>query len=311
MQDPLPRLAVLARRLLSAIKRFEKAIQGQVEAVTEATEAARTKQGVPPTVRVIEGVEVRKNADDAKEDRKYQTRTFLIASLTLVVLIAVVAINAWQLYEMRKATEAAKISANAAKGSADIAKDTMVASNRPWLDVKPLIVSPLTFDNSGAHLTVQIETNNLGHSPAVRVSDSEEFIQVIIGLPDPWQDIKRLCQQADAQSALPSNRGVTQTIFPGISGRRERWSLTISPTEMNREINPGVRQPYLYPAIVWCVAYQADFSQVVRHTGYAWQVLRIDPKIPGGFGPIDPKNGPIPPENLAIVKYPFIGPLAD
>jgi hypothetical protein len=108
MQDPMPRLAVLARRLLSAIKGFEKAILGQVEAVTEA---AKVNQTIPPEVMVRaeltlpHGVEIRKSATDALFDRKYQRRTLLLSWFTLIAILAYAAISAWQLCEMRKANK--------------------------------------------------------------------------------------------------------------------------------------------------------------------------------------------------------------
>jgi hypothetical protein len=134
MQDPLPRFAVLARRLLSAVKNFEHAIQGQTKAVTEATEAAHTKQGIPPTVRVIEGVEVRKNAEDAKEDRKYQIRIFRVASLALVVLLALAAMNVWQLNEMRKASWDSGMAARAAVDQAKLIRQQLVGTEAAVLD---------------------------------------------------------------------------------------------------------------------------------------------------------------------------------
>jgi len=118
MQDPMPRFAVLARRLLSAIKGFEKAILGQVEAVTEATEAAKANQSISPEVMVRgelnlpHGVEIRKSATDALVDRKYQRRTlwvgsltFAVAALTLIAIVVYAAISAWQLCEMRKTVQ--------------------------------------------------------------------------------------------------------------------------------------------------------------------------------------------------------------
>jgi len=116
-------------------------------------------------------------------------------------------------------------SAKAANTAAETARDTLIASNRPWLDVRVAIVGPLTFDDLGAHLPVLVETTNVGHSPAIRVASTEEFIQELIGVPNPWQEIKRFCEQAGGQSAMASNRGVTQTIFVG-RPQQQRWTLT-------------------------------------------------------------------------------------
>ncbi len=198
-------------------------------------------------------------------------------------------------------------SAQAAQQSAKVAQDTLIASNRPWLDIQLKIIGPLTFDDLGAHLPLQIEATNIGHSPAVRVADEQEFIQIIIFNPNPWQEIKKLCQQAGGESALASNRGLTQTIFPGKS-QQQALTLTLSPAELNRELtfNGVSKKMHLFPAVVWCVAYTSDFSEVEHHIGYAWQVLRNAPPAW-----IDPKRGTVPAEKLTLYQFPFIGPLAD
>jgi hypothetical protein len=209
-----------------------------------------------------------------------------------------------------------KESADAARSAANTAHDTLIASNRPWLDMDIVPTGPFRFDNTGGHLLVGIATSNFGHSPAIRVTSTQEFIQVIIGSPNPWQEIKNLCHEAGGASALASNRGVTQTVFPG-KPQGENWDLSISNFELNRTIEgnfgikPPPRLPYVYPVIVRCVAYSADFSKETHHIGYAWNVFRRDPRVANGIGLIDPKAGNLPQNQVLIIKYPFIGPLAD
>jgi len=193
-----------------------------------------------------------------------------------------------------------------------VAQKTLIASNRPWLDLQASIVGSLTFQNGTAVLPVQVRIDNVGHSPAIRVTSMQEFIQAGAGLaatPDPWQEIKEQCREAGLQSALPSNRGVTETIFQG-KPQQMQMTLLMNPQELNQEVIPGTKLPYIFPVVVWCVAYQVDFSDFEHHIGYAWTVQKRD-RASGKFSAIDPKGGDIPVEQLVLYQFPFIGPLAD
>jgi hypothetical protein len=259
-----------------------------------------------PEVRTDDSRDKDKSRDPRCSLDVHVKRDWLIIWMSVLTLLGIVGTVIYTARQW-KATDKA---ANAARDAADTGRDTLIASNRPWLDVDISIVGPLMFDSAGAHLEANIITSNLGHSPAIHVAKGQEFIQVIAGSPNPWQEIKRRCQSADGQSALPANRGVTQTIFPG-KPQSEHWNLTLSLTEMSKEIIPGERLPFIYPAIVWCVAYGADFSKSTHHTGYAWNVLRSAPQLRGGIGLIDPSAGNVPAGQLLAEKYPFIGPFAD
>src|SRR5690349_5977676 len=107
---PPPKLAMLAERLLSAFKDIEKAIQGEREAVIEAVRTANTKQSTPPLERaeieVPESIEIHKSTAEARDDKRYQSRTLLVAWLTFAAIVLYAFISGWQWYEMRKTTKA-------------------------------------------------------------------------------------------------------------------------------------------------------------------------------------------------------------
>jgi hypothetical protein len=110
MNERPPRLSVLARRLLSAVRDIGNALQEQNKATAEANEAANAKQSVTPLVRaevdLPHGVETRKSTSDARSDNKYQFFTLLILWLTFgaVVVYATLAYLQWR--EMIGATDA-------------------------------------------------------------------------------------------------------------------------------------------------------------------------------------------------------------
>lgn len=144
MLDLPPQLVMLARRFLSAIADIGKALQNQAEAIAESTNAANEKQNVRPEVvaelRAPQGIEIRKSADEAANDKKYQFRTLLISWLafsvsvaTLLSLIAYAYISGGQLHEMRKATKAATDAVEAAQQANTDARERFREDERPYI----------------------------------------------------------------------------------------------------------------------------------------------------------------------------------
>jgi hypothetical protein len=196
--------------------------------------------------------------------------------------------------------------ANAANSSASAAHDTLVASNRPWIDLAVNLKSGLTYDSSGASIYVGIVKKNVGHSPAVRVVEVAEFVQQPA---NPWTELRRVCDQATAQSALPSNQFVTQTIFQD-APIRELYRFTLPNSEFSKDRLSDSKMPYaLMPEVIMCVAYRADFDTIERHTGYVWDLKPFNTQMQAFT--LDPTTGDLPMENVRLQKHPFIGPFAD
>jgi hypothetical protein len=267
---------------------------------------------VPPAVEQSEVGDKAKCCTDDKQNNSIKLemdirtgeRWLIGINAFSVIMTIVIALIYWgQLCQMRRATKAAE-------GANKVATDTLIASNRPWLDIQPTIKGPLTFDKAGAHLTMQVEMVNTGHSPAVRVITSNEFIQIINWNPHPWNELKKICDLAGGGSALETNRGLTQIVFPG-KPFSDEFSFVMSPDELERKVVPEYRSPYIYPAVVWCTAYRSDFSDKVHRIGYIWNIYKFDPKVPGGGELIDRSNVSLRGDQLVIYKFPAIGPLAD
>ncbi len=193
-----------------------------------------------------------------------------------------------------------------------MAEATLIASNRPWLDLDISISGPLTFDQEGAHLPIVVSTQNVGHSPAVRVSDSQEFVQSLLSTnPQPWQELKKVCDQAAGQSAQSLNRGLTVTIFGGKPQLRQ-IRMNMGPQELSkslRDIFPDMKEipPTIDAQVIWCVGYRGDFETTTHRTGYIWEVRR---KTERGIEMIPRSAITVPAQDLVLVPSLF-GPLAD
>jgi hypothetical protein len=103
-------------------------------------------------------------------------------TLFLVIFTAILsAVGVIQLNMLTRAETVAEKSAQAAKDSADVARDTLVATNRPWIQVISItITGPLGFgreygDDVGGGFDLDILVKNVGKSPAIRVDVSAEL----------------------------------------------------------------------------------------------------------------------------------------
>lgn len=157
-----------------------------------AQESAQVK---PP---VVIGLAPPETSPKTYDPQQYGEQADLIAqrwmawsavALLIVTTIGVilVAITVWQtrgvLNEAKRTTEAAIIGANAAsesvkearqaskfaKQSADISREAMLTTDRPWVKVDAEIIGPLIFDAESVSVKVRIVGTNIGKSPAVNL----------------------------------------------------------------------------------------------------------------------------------------------
>jgi hypothetical protein len=70
-----------------------------------------------------------------------------------------------------RSIEVARRSANAAKESADIAKNALVATNRPWIMIRAdiAVAGPIFYNVNGVNFTLRYILRNVGHSPATNI----------------------------------------------------------------------------------------------------------------------------------------------
>jgi hypothetical protein len=302
--DTIPRQFLeLARKAYGDLTAFLDKQKRQSEAVTEYCEAHKQPTGPRSPLAVVVHSELQIPEKiiqqyKAEQDKAYglQRRSYWVGLATLIALV-VYTIFTGLMYR------ADRDAADAAKSAAETAKTTLIASNRPWLDVRLAIAGPMIFNKAGMHIPVTVDTVNSGHAPAVQVVSEQEFLN---GTTNPVADIKRNCQQADGQSAFAaaSNRELSEVIFPS-SSQRQQWTLLMNRERLESKIGPSA------PVIVWCVSYRADFSNIYHHIGYVWYVGRKNAAAPSGVSGIEWRKGNVPANELILSQNPFIGPLAD
>jgi hypothetical protein len=171
--------------------------------------------------------------------------TFFLQVIGLGVLIAYTAYAGLSWCEMRKA-------ANAARDSVNVARDTLVASNRPWLDAEVQTTGPLIFDDQGGRLRIKVTLKNVGHSPAVMAWSDEELY--LASNPELDTKIER-GKQCDLTVQRSFKMG--QTIFPGTDGVGGLVNLQSQGTPQ--------KVGFTNPTIIVCVAYQSALNDKTQY----------------------------------------------
>jgi hypothetical protein len=197
-----------------------------------------------------------------------------IFTFWLVVATICLGIIAYiQIGFLTRAEEISTVAANAAQQSANVARDTLVATERPWISVK-MQIGPkgLSFDRDGAHLDVTIILKNSGKTPAVGVSiqgmpQLEPPVSIVHGLPI-MRGIAAQDEICNAAKRQPFDlKGVGFTIFPGDTlttnmlfgfGNEEAVKNIIA----EQSQNPN---RLYYPVFVGCVDYFTTLGDDLHH----------------------------------------------
>jgi hypothetical protein len=191
-----------------------------------------------------------------------------------------VLVSAFQIGFLIIADKTATKTAQAAKESADVAKSTLVASQRAWIRTEigvgnqPLIFYPKGHP-TGASVSVSFKLTNVGNSPATNISYHAWLVLLKNGGPFPAAEQEARCGEIRQQ---PLGQGYTlfpNEIFPGNIGFGE-WSLGIGigPEEIEKGlVVGGGKNVSLH--VVGCVDYAFQTDPGKHHqTGFILELRR-------------------------------------
>jgi len=235
-----------------------------------------------------------------------------VFNLFLMIFTGVLAFGGLiQLNLLTRAEHIAADTAQAAKQSAEVAKDTLVATNRPWISVDIGIASDLTYDAQGdARIVIKFILKNVGKSPATNVRIEPEFA-VIFGDSRPFQ--KAISDRQKLRPAGLGNLGVT--LFPGET-QIHSHNLPISrvaidtyikkmAADYGEEAAKTMGMSFL-PTLVGCVDYKFTFAEGHHQTGFILDLRKRDPTNPNIALHFDIAEGTIPADRLWLIQG-FIG----
>jgi hypothetical protein len=138
-----------------------------------------------------------------------------VSAYTLVLAIftgLLVAVSAIQIGFLIRADKITRRSADAAKAAADIAKSTLIASQRAWIRIDGIGLDgfrDLEFDENGVRTVLSVYATNVGNVPALNVTVRGRLV-VLDKRISPPTELQKLSDEIRAKPF-----GIGFTLFPG------------------------------------------------------------------------------------------------
>jgi hypothetical protein len=228
-----------------------------------------------------------------------------LAIFTALLVLATIAL----FVSGERNVEVARQSANAAKNSAEIAKETLISTNRPWISiVAPTIESQLTWEEKGARVTIGITVNNVGKNPAFDIT--VEVYPFVMGPEnhDIGAAVRKFCgevRQRQIERAASGQSG--DVLFPNESLPQHHGLLFA-----RQEVEQGAKSMginFFSPVVVICVDYNSSVTKKSHATGLAY-VLLSPPPQPGELPKLLTPDQELHSTAIYLARTPF-GSFAD
>ena len=220
--------------------------------------------------------------EKAKKFREY---------LTIVLLVLTV-------IEMVKVYEPIRVQADATERS-------YVASSRPWIRTENVTANgPLTFDDQGAHVKIDITIRNIGRSPAVHIWFPHNAIAHFTKNTDVSQNYDRTCESwRDRPLTGPGfflfpESQMTQTLAFNIS--REEVDKALE-----KPVSSNIRGMFtIY--ILGCIDYSFSFQDGHHQTPFVHEIDKSTGPQAWEFEHFDKTDKEIQPANLKTLTNPML-----
>ncbi|WP_162918489.1 hypothetical protein [Taklimakanibacter deserti] len=212
--------------------------------------------------------------------------TRALVSETRVTGDALVATN-------RSLAEATQATAEAAKRSAGIAEQVLIATQRPWVTFTVELAGTLAFDGAGASIPLKIGTENIGPTPAVAV----------LAHPVIFCQEKQPFKAVDVIKRRSGDFNTAGRLGHTLS-KGEQFS-EVKTAGMGLEEYEGMS--VISPFILVTVKYRLTFSDETRMAAKLYSLVRTDPVYQAQSVVMQPGNS-VQPDRLNLV---LIGSYAD
>jgi hypothetical protein len=174
--------------------------------------------------------------------------------------------------------------AKAAQRSADVAKDTLNATQRPWIQIKDIkIVGPMEFIDEQARINLEFTLKNVGKSPALR-TDLKIKLTISNTLDLRAEQNNFAGSIIAAREYAETNPLVVQTEFGFFPDEEINFSTTawMDRTELARFREWAGKYPgaAVYPAVVGGVFYEFTFEKGHHQTGIIFGLQKRTPYPP-------------------------------
>jgi hypothetical protein len=290
----------------------------------EASDADKAHAQQPPQPVIVTVTEAPKTPNQIAEERAYRAEEAKLqretidaskelARYTLVALILSLLVGGIAAVQ----AVFAKRSADAAKQSANTAERTLVATNRPWVDLEIEADSELRFVDGSAQMTFRISATNVGDTPAINCDISAGLVAFpkndppVAGSTDDigfqvseGKLLYRSCRKIRTSemrrhaAKSPDVLGpLGFALFPKNTAY-ERHSLQVPAEDIAAA--KATWSGIFWLAVVASVDYQFPFTDDGGITGKILTILRVDPTANGGANQFTDATGIYPIPALAI-----------
>jgi hypothetical protein len=245
--------------------------------------------------------EAEKRAEEASEYGVFFGRRLKItdALLTLFTLLLVI-VGIGQGIFLYRTDQGTHKAANAAEDAAKVAKDTLVAANRPWISVSVEPAGPITWNDGGLQVRYKIILKNIGKSPALNVTHIEAI---------SFEGDTALVEQ---QRNMPKAVAAAQ-LFGVANIMPDDFREMIIQEQVDRETiekyaaswtAAGGGPKLIMPVLLGTADYTTQFDSIKRHSGFIYSVGFWDPAKGIIVTALDPaSDGAIPAERVRILRH--------
>jgi hypothetical protein len=223
----------------------------------------------------------------AQQDMAQSTREMSIAAWVSVILSLIAVGLIW--FTMRYTAAAAEYAREAAKGTNEavtVARQTLIASQRPWLSVTVHLVSDLHIADRQGRIDVHFEVQNHGHSPATGVYIEPAFIDMFPITDASKEERDHLLDNAKSGSAQKHGL-IGQQIFP------RNTIKTVRTMHLRKNERPGFLSEannYFNPTLIIFVSYASTLDDKILITEMRkslWQSRDDAPHLSGSISTED------------------------
>jgi hypothetical protein len=233
------------------------------------------------------------------ESSRLQGRNFWLGVITVAVIVAYTTVAALQWCAMLRTNKLTRQSADAAKESAKVATQTLVASQRAWIRIDQIGLGGggLAIDRNGASVSVSFTITNVGNSPAITVTPDAWLVVLKSGALPLGQEQQKRCGEIRNQPF-----GLGFTLFPNESFPSnigiDEWSLgtNVSRKDIEKGATVSADKAHMLLYVVGCIDYTFPTDAAAHHqTGFILEV-REDRVFS-----ITLKDGIIPVSRLSLI----------
>ena len=297
----------IGRRLASVFARLLSKQQQHVQAGDDAGSAKNHGNGARQEQPITIGGPPSDNASQA-EEREHRRAEQRYWKWSIALTLLTIALTSVGIYVASSALKASWRAVDEARRQAEIARLSLIASDRAWLQVTTFQPEKFTINASEVSISSSIKIRNVGHSPALNV---QVMVDLLASSRGGDLTEVNLC---DTFKKAPLNV-FSNVIFPGEEtafddAKYKSIAIPDVLVAQGKDIN-SAPEFFAFFLLAGCVIYQSPTTGPLQHgTSFGLIVSRKCPSSPVGCAFEVLQEAELPPDELEW-RAPFKSNAAD